>query len=39
MNGKKGMKHKEAEGGRQKRRWEKGQKEGGKWVGGKKGSR
>jgi hypothetical protein len=34
-----GKKHKEAEGRRHIGRWEEGQKEGGKWVGGKKGSR
>ncbi len=39
MSGKKGMRHKETKGGRQTRRWEEGQKEGGKWVGGRKGSR
>ncbi len=38
VSGKKGMKHKEV-GGKQTRRWEEGQKEGGKWVGGKKGNR
>jgi len=39
VSGKKGMRHKEVEGGRHIGRWEEGQKEGGKWVGGKKGSR
>ncbi len=38
VSGKKGMRHKKAEGGKQTR-WEEGQKEGGKWVGGKKGSK
>jgi len=39
VSGKKRMRHKKTKGGRQTGRWEEGQKERGKWVGGKKGSR